>query len=89
MSRDEPRAQVQVVKRGVETWELTRVEMDSAGKNVHEYTLLGRIIRDGDWYYVELPHWQDIGYAWHRVERGWVTRKAALRALVDREKRAS
>ena len=61
---------VQVVNRGAEVWELTRVT--ELWKGTHEYELIGRVIRsvDDGLYYAELPLWQDIGHAWNRVGKG-------------------
>lgn len=78
---------IQICKRGVETWELTRVVKVFDG--AYEYDLIGRVIRDGEFYYVELPQWQDVGYAWHRQPRGYQLAKGAMRALTERDKRAS
>lgn len=61
--------QIQRTRRGVETWELTRVVAD--GDHTHEYESIGRVTRAEDGlYYAELPKWQDIGFAWIRVGKG-------------------
>lgn len=78
---------VQVVRRGESTWEITRVAKVFDG--AYEYELIGRVILDGAFYYVELPQWQDVGYAWHRQPRGYQIAKGAMRALVERDRRAS
>ena len=80
-------SQIQVVRRGEATWELTRVGKVFDG--AYEYELIGRVIRDGGFYYVELPQWQDVGYAWHRQPRAYQIAKGAMRALTERDKRAS
>jgi hypothetical protein len=63
------RRQVQRIRRGVETWELTRVVAE--GDHTHEYESIGRVVRGDDGlFYAELPKWQDIGFAWIRVGKG-------------------
>lgn len=70
---------VQVIRTGVETWSVYRV---SSGGGVHEYEVVGRVLRDGDLYYFDTVEWMTEGYVWRRNPRGYQIPRGALRALI-------
>ena len=74
---------IQVLRRGTETWEVTRVT--DLWKGAHEYESIGRVIRDPDGlYYYELPLWQDIGFAWDRpAQKGRLIPRPLFKLLED------
>ncbi len=78
---------IQVVRQANEIWHVTLVT--NWGGNTHEYDLIGRVLRDGDLYYVEVTKWGDTGYTWHRIDHGYQIPRGAIRALCDRNKRLS
>ncbi len=73
---------IQIVRKAAEEWEVIRV--DSPGRGVHEYEIIGRVIRDGTHYRVDLPKWHDTGYEWDRQPRAFLLPKAALKLITDR-----
>jgi hypothetical protein len=75
--------QIQIVRRGIELWELTRVRHTRAGE--HEYELIGRVIRDADLYYVEFPEWKESSFEWARQPRGYLIPRAAFKVITDRK----
>lgn len=77
--------QTQILRRGFESWELNQVTR--LWDSTHEYEVVGRVVRDGELYYVELPKWGDDGYVWERQPRGYLIPKAAFKAIIDRKKR--
>lgn len=72
---------VQIVKHGAHVWELSRVQTVFA--NAMEYELIGRVVREGDLYYAELPIWSATGYRWERKSRKFLVPKGAFRAIID------
>ncbi len=72
---------IQVVRKAAEEWEVIR--MDSPTKGTYEYELIGRIIKEGTHYFVDLPKWHETGYAWDRQPRPFLLPKAALRLITD------
>ncbi len=75
-------AQIQIVRRGEECWDLTRIELawkESDGVKVHEYETLARVLRDGAFYYVEFPEWKEESFTWKREPRGYLIPKAAFK----------
>ncbi len=81
-------AQYQVVRRGAEAWEVARVAR--IAPDASEYEVVGQVVLcDDGLYRVELPLWQDIGHAWDRQPRGYQLPRGALRALLDKFRRAS
>lgn len=78
---------IQMVRTGEDTWELTDCTKNDAG--VYEYTLLARLVRTPEAWFVEAPQYQDIGHYWERQERPFITAKAAIRSVTEFSKRAS
>ncbi len=76
---------VQIIRRGVESWELTRV--GTVWKDVHEYEVIGRVRRDGALYYVDLPDWREETFVWRRQPRGYLIPKAAFKAAIEASKK--
>jgi hypothetical protein len=74
-------AQIQVIRRGAENWELTRV--DEIWKGAHEYETIGRVRRDGALYYVDLPDWKEETFTWKRQPRGYLIPRAAFKFIID------
>ncbi len=72
---------IQVVRKAAEEWEVIRV--DSPSKGMHEYEIIGRIIREGKHYFVDLPNWHENGYEWARQPRPFLLPKAALKVITD------
>lgn len=84
--------QVQINRRGADAWELTRLtKIALPGEEAAwEYELIGRVVAERGAFWVDFPHWQDTGHAWHRqAGTGYATKKAAYRAVTERQQRAS
>lgn len=75
--------QTQIIRRGIETWEVNQVSGDEPG--THEYELVGRVVRDPETglYYAEFPKWQEDGHTWERQPRGFLIPKPAFKAIKD------
>lgn len=74
--------QIQIVRRGEETWELTRIDFlwkEADGLKAHEYETVARVIRDGAFYYVEFPEWKAEAFTWKREPRGYLIPRAAFK----------
>lgn len=78
---------IQIVQRGSHAWDVTKVE--KIDTDAHAYELIGRVVLEGDIYYPEVVHWQDIGHTFERLPtmHGRVTKKAALRDLSRRSEK--
>lgn len=74
----------QVIQRGSHTHDVVRTGL--LDDDTHEYSLLGRVVQEGDLWIHEVVHWQDIGHTYHRLEtsRHRATKKAAVRDLTHR-----
>ncbi len=75
---------VQVIRRGAALWDVNRVNhlwTEKDGEDAHEYETIGRVVLDGDLYYIERPEWQAEGYVWKREPRGYALARGAFRAL--------
>lgn len=81
-------AQIQVVRRGAEEWEVTRVRL--LWDEVWEYEVIGRVVADGGLYYAERPEWRtgEQGYTWRRQSRGFQLPRGALRSITNPPKLA-
>lgn len=74
----------QIVRYAVELWEVFCV--DELWHGTTEYEVIGRVIRDGDLYYVEFPEWNSKGKEWKRQPRGYQLPKGAFRAITESNK---
>ncbi len=75
---------VQVIRRGAALWDVNRVNVlwtDKEGETAHEYETIGRVVLEGETYYVELPKWKEEGFEWERQPRGYVLPRGAFRAI--------
>ena len=73
---------IQIIKRGKEHWDLQKVEQIWTG--AYEYEIIGRVIRDGSYYYIELPTWDEQDeLVWERQSRGYQLPRGAFRALTN------
>lgn len=73
---------IQVIRRGAESWEITRV---SKRDEVHEFEPIGWVRRDGDLYYAYFPLWKGDEIEWDKQPRGYLLPRAAVRAVTDRK----
>jgi hypothetical protein len=75
---------MQVIRRGAETWEVTKVKtVPTVDGNISEYELIGRVVRDGDLYYIGVPDWHVEGFEWDRRPRGYQIPRGAIVALTN------
>lgn len=67
---------LQIVRRGAECWELTRVEKINGA---HHYETIARVLRDGALYYVEFAEWKEESFVWKREPRGYLLPEPAFK----------
>lgn len=78
-------AEFQVIRRGMELWEITHVK--ELWDGTFEYEIVGRVIREDSLYYVDIPDWREKDFIWKRQPRGYQVPKGAIRAITDSRKK--